>query len=72
MKKVCAMEITLNGKLREVPVATTVTRLLEELKLHQLRVVVQVNLDIIKRDRYETVELKPGDKVEVLTFMAGG
>ena len=60
------MEITLNGKLREVAVATTVTRLLEELKLHQLRVAVQVNLDIIKRDRYETVELKPGDKVEVL------
>ncbi|HEX7630431.1 MAG TPA: sulfur carrier protein ThiS [Candidatus Methylomirabilis sp.] len=66
------MEITLNGKLREVAVATTVTRLLEELKLHQLRVAVQVNLDIIKRDRYETVELKPGDMVEVLTFMAGG
>jgi len=66
------MEITLNGKLREVAAATTVARLLEELKLHQLRVAVQVNLDIIKRDRYETVELKPGDKVEVLTFMAGG
>ena len=41
------MEITLNGKLREVAVATTVTRLLKELKLHQLRVAVQVNLDII-------------------------
>ncbi|MCX5736429.1 MAG: sulfur carrier protein ThiS [candidate division NC10 bacterium] len=66
------MEITLNGKLREVAVATTVTGLLEELKLHPLRVAVQVNLDIIKRDRYETVELKPGDTVEVLTFMAGG
>ena len=66
------MEITLNGKLREVAAATTVARLLEELKLHQLRVAVQVNLDIIKRDRYETVELMPGDKVEVLTFMAGG
>ena len=28
------MEITLNGKLREVADATTVTRLLDELKLH--------------------------------------
>ena len=66
------MEITLNGKPREVADAITITQLLEELKLHPLRVAVQVNLDIIKRDRYETVELKPGDKVEVLTFMAGG
>jgi thiamine biosynthesis protein ThiS len=66
------MEITLNGKLREVADATTITQLLDELKLHPLRVAVQVNLDIIKRDRYEAAALQPGDTVEVLTFMAGG
>jgi thiamine biosynthesis protein ThiS len=66
------MEIALNGKAREVADAITVKQLLDELKLHPLRVAVQVNLDIIKRDRYEAVVLQPGDKVEVLTFMAGG
>jgi thiamine biosynthesis protein ThiS len=66
------MEIALNGKAREVADAITVKQLLEELKLHPLRVAVQVNLDIIKRDRYESVVLQPGDTVEVLTFMAGG
>jgi thiamine biosynthesis protein ThiS len=66
------MEIRLNGKAREVADATTIRQLLDELKLPPLRVAVQVNLDIVKRDHYETVELKPGDAVEVLTFMAGG
>ena len=66
------MEIQLNGKLRTVQDGSTVRQLLDELKLQPLRVAVQVNLDIIKRDRYEDVVLQPGDKVEVLTFMAGG
>ncbi len=66
------MEIHLNGKVREVQDATTIRRLLDELKLDPLRVAVQVNLDIVKRDRFEDVRLHPGDKVEVLTFMAGG
>jgi len=66
------MEIRLNGKERAVANGITIRQLLDELKLHPLRVAVQVNLDIIKRDRYEEVVLQPGDTVEVLTFMAGG
>ncbi len=66
------MEIQLNGKTRAVADRITVRQLLEELRLEPLRVAVQVNLDIVKRERYEQVVLQPGDKVEVLTFMAGG
>jgi thiamine biosynthesis protein ThiS len=29
-------------------------------------------MDIVKRDRYEEVLLRPGDTVEILTMMAGG
>jgi thiazole synthase len=66
------MEIRLNGKIREVTEGITVRRLLDELGLHPLRVAVQRNLDIIKRDRYDEVVLQPGDAIEILTFMAGG
>jgi len=66
------MEIQLNGKPREVADQVTVGRLLEDLRLQPLRVAVQVNLDIIKRDRYGEVVLRPGDTVEILTFMSGG
>jgi len=64
--------IHLNGKAREVAEGVTVSRLLEELKLQPLRVAVQVNQDIIKRERYGEVALQPGDTVEILTFMSGG
>jgi thiamine biosynthesis protein ThiS len=66
------MEIQLNGKVREVADQMTISRLLEDLQLQPLRVAVQVNMDIIKRDRYGEVALRPGDTVEILTFMSGG
>ncbi len=66
------MEIRLNGKAREVGDGITVSQLLDELKLQALRVAVQVNADIIKRERYGEVTLRPGDTVEILTFMSGG
>jgi sulfur carrier protein len=66
------MEIGLNGKMREVADGITISRLLENLQLQPLRVAVQVNMDIIKRERYGEVALHPGDTVEILTFMSGG
>jgi thiamine biosynthesis protein ThiS len=66
------MQIRLNGKVREVAEGITIRRLLDDLGLHPLRVAVQRNEDIIKRDRYDEVVLQPGDTVEVLTIMAGG
>jgi sulfur carrier protein len=66
------MEIRLNGKARDVADGITVSQLLDELKLQALRVAVQVNMDIVKRERYGEVVLQSGDTVEVLTFMSGG
>jgi thiamine biosynthesis protein ThiS len=66
------MEIRLNGKTREVAEGISIRQLLDELGLHPMRVAVQRNEDIIKRDRYGEVVLQPGDAVEILTIMAGG
>ncbi len=66
------MEIRLNGKTREVAEGISIRQLLDELGLHPMRVAVQWNEDIIKRDRYGEVVLQPGDAVEILTIMAGG
>ena len=66
------MEIRLNGKVREVADGITVSQLLDELELQALRVAVQVNMDIVKREQYGEVVLQSGDTVEVLTFMSGG
>ena len=66
------MELTINGRQQEVTDGATITALLEELKINPLRVAIQLNLEIIKRERYEKTSLKPGDRMEIITFMAGG
>ena len=71
-RRVNAVEIRLNGKVREVAEGISIRRLLDELGLQPMRVAVQWNQDIVKRDRYEEVVLQPGDTVEILTIMAGG
>ena len=66
------MELMVNGKKLEVTDGATITALLEELNINPLRVAVQLNLEIIKRERYDTTTLRAGDKLEIITFMAGG
>lgn len=62
----------INGKPRQATDGVTITALLEELKINPLRVAVQLNLEIIKREEYEKTALKSGDRLEIITFMAGG
>jgi sulfur carrier protein len=66
------VELMVNGKKLEVTDGATITALLEELNINPLRVAVQLNLEIIKRERYDTTTLRAGDKLEIITFMAGG
>lgn len=66
------MELIVNGKRLEVTEGATLTVLLNELNINPLRVAVQLNLEIVKRERYENTVLKPGDRLEIITFMAGG
>jgi thiamine biosynthesis protein ThiS len=67
-----AMELRLNGKTREVENGITISRLLDELALHPLQVAVEVNAEIIRREKYPGQSLQPGDTVEILTFTSGG
>ena len=66
------MELTVNGKKRTVTDRATITTLLEELQINPLRVAVQLNRKIMKRELYEQTPLKAGDVLEIITFMAGG
>ncbi len=66
------MNITLNGEKKEVPGELTVLGLLEFLKIQHQRVAVELNLDIVKKDKYGITALKEGDSLEVVSFMGGG
>ncbi|MBM4183825.1 MAG: sulfur carrier protein ThiS [Gemmatimonadetes bacterium] len=66
------MTIRLNGKSREVRDGLTVRSLLEELELHPGMVVVELNRDILERDRYADVRVRDGDSLELVHFVGGG
>jgi thiamine biosynthesis protein ThiS len=66
------MEIMLNGERREVPDRITVSGLLELLNIQHQRVAVELNREIVKKDRYGAAAIQQGDSLEVVSFMAGG
>ncbi len=72
MKGLFDVELTVNGKKRTAADGATITTLLEELQINPLRVAVQLNQQILKRELYERTPLREGDMLEIITFMAGG
>ncbi len=66
------MIINLNGEKKEVPDKITVTGLLELLKIQHQRVAVELNMDIVRKEKFDTMAIQEGDTLEVVSFMAGG
>lgn len=66
------MEITLNGEVKESRDDLTVAALLAELGVQKERVAVELNLDIVPKERFADTVLKNGDRVEVVSFLGGG
>ncbi|MDH3206601.1 MAG: sulfur carrier protein ThiS [Gemmatimonadota bacterium] len=72
MKATETIRIRLNGKERDLEVGHTVTTLLESLELHPGMVVVELNRDILVRERYAEVPVSDGDSLELVHFVGGG
>ena len=66
------MQLTVNGKAREVEEGLTLARFLQSLSLHERMIVVEHNGEIVGRDRYGETRLAPGDTLEIVQMMAGG
>jgi len=66
------MELVVNGERRHVADGSTVAQLLESLSIQPERVVVEVNLTVLKRAQHPTTVLKAGDQVEIVQLVGGG
>ncbi|MEK6800108.1 MAG: sulfur carrier protein ThiS [Planctomycetota bacterium] len=66
------MEILLNGKSESVTSDATVAELLSGRKLAPIRVAVEVNEELVPRNRFADTVLHDGDRVEIVTFVGGG
>lgn len=66
------MQITLNGKPKDLSESCTIARLLKALELGQRRIAVEVNHCIVPRSEHETTVLCDGDRVEIVHAIGGG
>ena len=69
------MKLHINGEERVFDEAVqpfTLTALIESLGMKSDRVAVELNRDIVPRDRWAETNLKDGDKLEVVHFVGGG
>ena len=66
------MHVTVNGESHDLPEALTVSNLLDLLRIAPERVVVEVNVTILKRAQHPEAILQDGDRVEIVRFVGGG
>ncbi|NLC70039.1 MAG: sulfur carrier protein ThiS [Desulfuromonadaceae bacterium] len=66
------MQIHLNGKPREIPTATTISSLLLELNLGNAAVAVELNGEILPKEKFSQTLLNDMDRVEMVQFVGGG
>jgi len=66
------VKLTINGQTREVADGTTVAALLDELRLAGKPVAVEVNLELVPRQRHADHRLADGDRLEIVTLVGGG
>jgi thiamine biosynthesis protein ThiS len=66
------MTILLNGDRVDVEGPLTLAALLVHLGVDARRVAVEHNLNVVKRDNYDTTQIQDGDQIEIVNFVGGG
>lgn len=68
------MKLQINGEERtfDSPPPFTLAALVESLGMKSDRVAIELNRDIVPRDRWAQTMLAEGDKLELVHFVGGG
>lgn len=66
------MKLLVNGEAREVREGLTVQDLVRELSLEGRPIAVEVNRQVVPRDRQAATFLSEGDRVEIVSLVGGG
>ena len=66
------MTLTVNGEPKNVPEGLTLAQLVRELGLERNPIAVELNRQVVPRDRHGETRLAPGDRLEIVTLVGGG
>jgi thiamine biosynthesis protein ThiS len=66
------MKLIINGEDREFTALASVADLIAQLGMKPDRVAVELNRDLVTRDRWAATPLAEGDRLEIVHFVGGG
>ena len=66
------IKITVNGKQMQVITKFSVKKLITKLKMPINKIAIELNKKIIDKKRISKIQLKKGDKIEIVHFIGGG
>ena len=72
MNNLNVAKIQLNGFPYEIHDGTNLNELLNKLKIQKNKVAIEVNGEIIEKNKYPNLILNKDDQVEVVQFIGGG
>lgn len=66
------MKLTINGQERELNSVENVAALIDRLGMRLDRVAVELNRELVPRDRWAATPVADGDELEIVHFVGGG
>jgi len=72
MKNIKKIKIRVNGKLSSINDNLSLLNLLNNLKIPLKKVAIELNLEIVDKNKLKKINLKNNDKIEIVHFIGGG
>ena len=72
MKNIKKIKIKVNGKLSTINNNLSLLNYIKKLKVPLKKVAIELNQEIIDKNKLEKIKLKNNDKIEIVHFIGGG
>ena len=72
MKKIKKIKIKINGKIKSINQDSTLSVVLNNLKIPLNKVAIELNEEIIDKKKINKIKLNKNDKIEIVHFIGGG
>ena len=72
MKKIKKIKIKINGKLSKIQDNLSLFNYIKKLKIPLKKVAIELNQEIMDKNKLNKIKLKNNDKIEIVHFIGGG
>ena len=72
MKKIKKIKIKVNGKISVINDNLSLLKFLNKSKIPLKKVAIELNKEIVDKNKLNKIKLKKNDKIEIVHFIGGG